>query len=124
MITMEANFIIVSLKEIFLKYPTKRPKPKSTGTVERPKTNITIPPQKGEVVLAAEAAKKYTRPQGKKPFNMPRRKKLRRLFECISFEKDLLTKELVAKDDSIDVKNLILPIKEYPIRIIKIPITI
>ena len=61
------------------------PKKNSVGIVERPKTNITIPPQIGDAVLAAIIAKEYTNPQGIIPFSIPNPKKLLRDLVRIRF---------------------------------------
>lgn len=120
-ITKEAICIMVCLKLLLLSEPTIKPRPRSTGIVESPNISITTPPQKGDAVEAADAAKKYTSPQGNKPFNIPRKKKLGKDFECNNVEKSFFTAELPTKDTSIEVKNFILPIKEKPIATIKIP---
>ena len=70
---IEAIFIKISLKFDCLKNPTKNPKKNSAGIVLRPKINITTAPQKALPVLAAVIAKAYTKPQGKRPFNIPKR---------------------------------------------------
>ena len=59
----------------------KNPTPNIAGIVLIPKINITKAPYKGSAVLAAVIAKKYTKPQGSSPFNIPSRKKLRFDFE-------------------------------------------
>ena len=78
---MEASFIIKILKEELFKKPATVPKENITGIVESPNISITTAPQNGLPVAAAEAAKKYTSPQGKNPFNIPSRKKLVRDLE-------------------------------------------
>jgi len=57
-ITIEASFIIKTLKAELFKNPATVPKPNITGTVDKPKIIITTAPQKGLPVAAAEAAKK------------------------------------------------------------------
>lgn len=63
------------LKAVCLKRPTKNPREKRAGIVATPKINITNAPYSGSAVLAAVIAKKYTKPQGRRPFNIPRKKK-------------------------------------------------
>ena len=70
---MAAILIIVFLIAVFLNIPTKNPNENIAGIVLNPNTNITNAPSKAFVVLAAVIAKKYTNPQGNRPFKSPKK---------------------------------------------------
>ena len=74
-----ATFIIIFRIPDCLNNPTKKPNEKSAGTVNIPKIAMIIAPEMGLDELAAVIAKKYTNPQGKSPFKIPKKKKLPKL---------------------------------------------
>jgi len=121
---MEERLIIIFLKLVAEVRDVKNPSPNIAGMVLIPKINITKAPYKALAVLAAVIAKKYTNPHGKRPFNIPRIKKLKFDLEFRTLLKALLYKDEDEKECSIIVKNFILPISDNPANTITIPANI
>lgn len=85
MTAKEERLIIMFLKLVALESDVKKPSENIAGIVLSPNIAMTKAPYSGLAVLAAVIAKKYTNPHGKRPFNMPRIKKLRFDFEFSTF---------------------------------------